>query len=873
MYEGDEKMDKMEFWDNSQDIARISLAIAALIVAPQATFAIALGQVVISSMNRSLKIVNVFRNKCDIYEKIKEEEKKVLKNSLKKTIDSFSENLLLEHLADLFNAYLISESSNLREYSKDQIDNLVGKILIDETVLNELSIQKTDLEQLYFVFCEFYKQELLESKYLSKYYDRKDIDDLLTRVTELESGHHLNPNLECKNKKITITMPPPPCDNFIGRKDFIEELHEYLINGNCVIIYAMGGMGKTEVARSYIKNYHDYFDDIGYVVWPDEKVTFEAFANELIRCTAIDTIDIPDRHNQYQAALRHLSRFQNTKSLLIIDNVPELLPDDKGEDLWRIIANDLKSLGFPILVCAREAYSQFTQKEVLPLSDGDCKRLFEIHWKNAIQEEDLIIWQKILERSGKHTLILELMGRTLELNGEALSWLLNQLEEKGFDLSSLKVQPLAFEKGINGTLGEHINMLFKMQKIRSEDEKVVLKNLCLFPAVKMDMYKWITWMNDERLLNAISNLVKRGWIRRQGKNIWMHPLVADAAMRELRPEWNDYKQMAEGLNKAMKIDFGLGDHPTKKRELFPFAFEILNRTYNDSLEYSYLCVQVAYYLFCCDRDREAAYWYDCALNIQENKLDGLSLTLAETYNKAALANRRINNLKKAKEYHTKALKILLEIDPIDKRVAEVYNDMGLLYKNQDKRKKKHETFEDAQKALFLFKKSLKINKKCISKDDPDVATTYYNIATVYQLSGDIKKALKYLCLSLDIRKKILGEDHYDMVGSYNLMGEIYLELFEYNKAIINFHKSLYIHLKYYPDEKLSTSSYQNLGIVYHKIYNFKLAKRYYHMDLKSKENTFGKKHEIVLNTVNRLKSFYYDYIYYIIINYLVTIKR
>ena len=59
--------------------------------------------------------------------------------------------------------------------------------------------------------------------------------------------------------------------------------------------------------------------------------------------------------------------------------------------------------------------------------------------------------------------------------------------------------------------------------------------------------------------------------------------------------------------------------------------------------------------------------------------------------------------------------------------------------------------------------------KKLGDDHPDVATTYNNMAIVYNKQGNYDKVLEYYEMSLVIRLKKLGDDHPDVANTkYNL---------------------------------------------------------------------------------------------------------
>ena len=66
-----------------------------------------------------------------------------------------------------------------------------------------------------------------------------------------------------------------------------------------------------------------------------------------------------------------------------------------------------------------------------------------------------------------------------------------------------------------------------------------------------------------------------------------------------------------------------------------------------------------------------------------------------------------------------------------------------------------------------------IRKKIFGEDHADVATSYNNLASLYNRLGEYNQAKELHEKALVIRKKIFGEDHVDIVASYNDLALVY----------------------------------------------------------------------------------------------------
>ncbi|WP_170323535.1 hypothetical protein [Cryptosporangium phraense] len=141
-------------------------------------------------------------------------------------------------------------------------------------------------------------------------------------------------------------LPRPPSYRFVGRTDTLSQLHELLQRGPGGVlgqaVQGLGGVGKTEVALQYIKQWGPQYAG----AWWLNAETFESIETELaglagsIDPTAAAALDTPKAADW---ALDWLSTHEGW--LVVLDNVSEL------EHISRIVATTLN--GGSILVTSR----------------------------------------------------------------------------------------------------------------------------------------------------------------------------------------------------------------------------------------------------------------------------------------------------------------------------------------------------------------------------------------------------------------------------------------------------------------------------------------------------------------------------------------
>ena len=107
---------------------------------------------------------------------------------------------------------------------------------------------------------------------------------------------------------------------------------------------------------------------------------------------------------------------------------------------------------------------------------------------------------------------------------------------------------------------------------------------------------------------------------------------------------------------------------------------------------------------------------------------------------------------------------------------------------------------EKEKAKELLEKAVVIHQKTFGEDQAYVATSYYNLASVYDSLGEYNQAKDLHEKALVIRKKIFGEDHASVATSYYNLASVYCRLGEYNQAKELLEKELRISEKIFDED-------------------------------------------------------------------------
>jgi serine phosphatase RsbU (regulator of sigma subunit)/Tfp pilus assembly protein PilF len=183
------------------------------------------------------------------------------------------------------------------------------------------------------------------------------------------------------------------------------------------------------------------------------------------------------------------------------------------------------------------------------------------------------------------------------------------------------------------------------------------------------------------------------------------------------------------------------------------------------------------------------------------------------------------DVKKALEYYTKSLKVLMEIR--DKNgIGGSLNNIGFIYYNQG----------DIIKALEYYTKSLKVYEEITYKEG--IANSLNNIGLIYGDQGNITKALEYYTKSLKIKEEIGDKEGVGI--SLSSIGLIYSEQGDVSNALKYLNKSLRLYTEIGDKKKLAAAN-NNIGALYNDQGKLNKALEYYNRSRKIREEIGDKK--------------------------------
>ena len=600
---------------------------------------------------------------------------------------------------------------------------------------------------------------------------RKAVDEYLSARVNTGVGKKQYPDLPLRTAL--------EGDAFVGRGAELAEIDRRFRTEQVLFLTGLGGMGKTELAVRYAR---DYVQAKGYQVY---QVLFsDTLTQTLLNNVAPNVPDLDTRNMPEKEILRRTVDALNRsgpKALLILDNADQA-------NLTALRRN-LSVLNLKVLVTTRQDVEHSVN--VAQLHQEELYRLFSQHEAKVTPEE----MDALIEAVDGHTLTVDLMARALRPGFRAATAekLLKNLSD-----SSVKKVPSAYPgRAEQARINEHLRAVFRVVAL-SDVEKKLLHFAALLPESGMDAELFLQPF-EEDLGDALGELIRGGWLLWEDNLLRIHPVIRLVCIEELSPTEENCREFLWWFR-------GQFDRTTYDREKFAQIASLYETASEALQEKDAAWVGKAGYLWLVlVEPRRALSCNHRAVELLEQN-DPSSLNLATAYNNLGSAYNQLGDNRKALKYQLKAIGIREQLLlPSHPALATSYNNVGNTYG----------CLGDHEKALEYKLRALEIRRQVLPPTHPSLATSYNNVGMTYGDLGKREKALEYKLNALEILRQELPPIHPDLAISYNNVGYAYSALGDHEKALEYQLKALEIQEQVLPTTHPSLAAfYNNVGSTY-----------------------------------------------------------
>lgn len=358
-----------------------------------------------------------------------------------------------------------------------------------------------------------------------------------------------------------------PDSHFVGRTKELTEIHRYLSSAeNKMFLVGMGGIGKSEIARMYIKRHQTDYDVILWVSFEGsiEQTLINDYAFPI---QGLSRTKFPEDSDQeyFQRKLRILKEISDRRILIVLDNFD--VTDDPQLEAFC-------SGTYTVIFTTR--YHQENQH--LPevylsemTDEADLLELFKTEYSRSLDETALAYVKDIIRQLNGHTLSIRLVASTMQhrrIAPEKMSALLKS------GAATMSKENTRAADMIFGQLKE----VFRLSTL-SEDEQYLLKNLALVPLRGISVETLYDWCGLEDF-DVIDDLIKKSWIIHNPATdeVHLHPLVADLFQEKLADDSKSCNSFLNALQKSVEHSQTKNmsyEHKQQLQDIANSAFEIL----------------------------------------------------------------------------------------------------------------------------------------------------------------------------------------------------------------------------------------------------------------------------------------------------------
>ena len=615
---------------------------------------------------------------------------------------------------------------------------------------------------------------------------------------------------------------------FVGREAELRRIEEEFQKDSVVVLSGLGGIGKTELAVRYGRDYEEDKRGRAYQVLYAGSFdkTLESSVSQGIPNFSAEGKK-PEQIRQ--AALDALNACGG-EDLLILDNA------DTGS--MNELLRALGGLKMKVLVTTRMDVPGAV--EVKPLSLESLYDVFDYHGVKLPREQ----MKQLIETVSFHTLTVDMIARTLRRGAwieveDLLAALKTGMEADEFTEVEIDYAASPGRAQIN----EHLKAVFRVANL-SENARSLLRCAVLLPGGGMGERLFRSFV-EKKARAELDDLIEGGWLFRDIRLLKIHPVIRIVCQEELKPsdescgaflealigrfdedkfDQTEYLQMAQVLEeaadrtedrtgrwalKAGEVWWKLGD-VSKPLEFSLRAMERAEKNLGqETPEYAYAVNNVGVSFGVKGEHKKALEYVLKALEIRERVLLPDDPDLASSYNNVGSTYDDLGDHKQALEYQLKALaireRVLLPEHP---DLAISYGNVGSTYR----------ALGEPQKALEYELKVISIFEKVLPKDHPHLATSYNNVGDTYGALGDHKQALEYKLKALTICERVLPPEHPSLATSYNNVGSTYYAQGNYEKALEYQQKALVIRERVLPGNHPSLAlSFNNIAWTYYRL--------------------------------------------------------
>jgi tetratricopeptide (TPR) repeat protein len=597
-----------------------------------------------------------------------------------------------------------------------------------------------------------------------------------------------------------LSSSPPIPDNFFGRENELQEIHNLLFHGKnlLLLVNGEGGIGKTTLAAKYYQQYDATYQHLAWVF------AERNLADALLMLARPMEIDFPPEMEAKERLDILLQKMRNLPKpcLLVIDNANDLTSLNEHYTALRKCPN------FHILLTSRiTEFEEIKPLKIEGLPPAQALELFKKHYPKHAAAEDALFYA-IHAAVGANTLVLELIAKNLRENNKlklhySLADLAADIQKGLLHLRHTKEVLSDWYKGGKADVKEIIRAMYDLSGL-SAQERAVLSVFAVLPAeaIAFEVLEDLL-TNTPNLSENFLSLAQKGWLeyKEEATTFKISSVIQEMCkIQNATSLLGDSEDLINNLIDKLAYEGGIG--------------HFINVSYAQATLFAHYAESVV------------------------SSFEIPHFNTGVLYDRIGEYHKTTGNLPQAFFYREKGIKIYKELCKSYPENADYKNGLAISYQNLGDT---HTSLGNLEKALAYYEDYAQLRKKLYEAYPANVnfknglAISYSKLGETHTSLGNLEKALAYY-----EERSQLGKELYEaypanvsfkngLAISYGKLGDTYTDLGNLEKALAYYEDYVQLKKELYEAYPANVGFKNGLAVSYAKLGVF------YRDNLKEKE--------------------------------------
>lgn len=348
-------------------------------------------------------------------------------------------------------------------------------------------------------------------------------------------------------------LPPWQASRFsIERTAELEKLSSMLDTFGYVFIKGMGGLGKSELAKLFVKRYKDKFSTIQFCKYVDSLKSLVA----AMPVVGIDDIDYKNHIDDLFRAKNKVLHQSDSRTLIIVDNFNVTF----DKQLREFLPNG--NSGFKVIFTTRcmpaPDYCQEQVYQLPPLSKEECRSLFHMYSNLTLSSAEQSALDELIDEIQANTLLLTLIAKAISKTSLSIQEIIIKLRTQ--ELSSVNTKVFHDydypdqDIEVYSKITSHLAAVFSLSSLTKNEREAILDMTLISPYGIQKIDFLTACSSDSITANVVDSIEAKGWIENKNEYIFMHPIVSDVVSENEKNKPDSYYDLAEYLEDTCDID-------------------------------------------------------------------------------------------------------------------------------------------------------------------------------------------------------------------------------------------------------------------------------------------------------------------------------